>query len=105
MGWHDGDFIYLSPDGSFQAVARFCREAGEFFPVRSERVLRDFNREGVSECAAGRNTTTATVGGRKRRVLKLRRDRAESLLGEALPGSLDSEDSGTEGTAGTASKE
>jgi hypothetical protein len=105
VGWQDADFIYLLPDASFQAVARFCREAGEFFPVRSERVLRDFNREGVSECAAGRNTTTATVGGRKRRVLKLRRDRAESLLGEALPGSLDSEDSGTEGTAGTASKE
>jgi hypothetical protein len=99
VGWQDGEFIYLLADASFQAVARFCKETGEFFPVRSERLLRDLNREEVSECAEGRNTTTATVGGKKRRVLKLRRDRAEALLGEGLPGSLDS------GTAGTASEE
>ena len=98
----DEDFVYLLPDASFQAVAQFCRESGEFFPVRSERLLRDFNREQVSECAAGRNTATVNVGGQKRRLLKLRRDRAEVLLGEALPGSLDS---GTAGTAGTASEE
>ena len=90
VGWQDKDFIYLLPDASFQAVAQFCKEAGEFFPVRSERLIRDFNREEVSECTAGRNTATANVGGQKRRVLKLRRDRAETLLGEALPGSLDS---------------
>jgi hypothetical protein len=99
VGWHDEEFIYLLADASFQSVSRFCREAGEFFPVRSERLLRDFKREGVSDCAEGRNTTTATVGGQKRRVLKLWRDRAEALLGEALPGSFDT------GTAGTASEE
>ena len=102
VGWQDGDFIYLLPDASFQAVAQFCKETGEFFPVRSERLMHDFNREEVSECAARRNTTTVNVGGQKRRVLKLNRDRAEALLGEALPGSLDS---GTKGTAGTASEE
>jgi hypothetical protein len=102
VGWRDQDFVYLLPDAAFQAVVRFCREAGEFFPVHRERLLRDFNREGVSVCAAGRNTTTAWLGGQKRRVLKLRRDRVEVLLGEALP---DSSDSGTEGTAGTASQE
>jgi hypothetical protein len=102
VGWHDEEFIYLLADASYQSVLRFCREAGESFPVRRDRLLHDFNREGVSECAEGRNTTTATVGGQKRRVLKLRRDRAEALLGEALPGSLDS---GTEGTAGTTSEE
>jgi hypothetical protein len=102
VGWQDGDFVYLLPDASFQAVAQFCKEAGEFFPVRSERLMRDFNREEVSECAAGRNTTTVNVGGQKRRVLKLRRDRAEAFLGEAL---LGSRDSGTEGTAGTAPDE
>jgi hypothetical protein len=89
VGWQDENFIFLLPDASFQAVAQFCREAGEFFPVRCERLLRDFNREEVSECAAGRNTTTARVGGQTRRVLKLRRDRAEALLGEELPSSLD----------------
>jgi DNA polymerase-1 len=102
VGWQDNDSIYLVSDASYQAVARFCRDSGESFPVRSERLLRDFNREGVSECAAGRNTTTTRLGGQKRRVLKLRRDRAEELLGEALPGSSDF---GTEGTAGTASEE
>jgi Bifunctional DNA primase/polymerase, N-terminal/Domain of unknown function (DUF927) len=102
VGWQDENFIYLLADASFQAVAQFCKDAGEFFPVRSERLMRDFNREEVSECAAGRNTTTVNVGGQKRRVLKLRRDRVEALLGEALPGSMGS---GTEGTAGTAPEE
>jgi hypothetical protein len=102
VGWQDAHFLYLLPEASFTAVASFCREAGEFFPIRSDRLLRDLNREEVSDCATDRNTNTATVGGQKRRVLKLRRDRAETLLGEAMPGSADS---GTEGTAGTASEE
>ena len=86
VGWQDEDFVYLIPDAAFQAVARFCRDSGEFFPVRSERLFRDLNREGLSECNEGRNTTTVRLGGQVRRVVKVRRADAEALLGEALPG-------------------
>jgi hypothetical protein len=85
IGWQDEDFVYLIPEAAFQAVARFCRDSGEPFPVRSERIWRDLNREGLSESATGRNTTTARLGGAVRRVVKLKRVEAEALLGEALP--------------------
>jgi hypothetical protein len=101
VGRHDGEFIYLIPDAAFQAVARFCRDAGEFFPVRSERLLRDLNKEGLSDCAEGRNTTTVTLGGQKRRVVKIWCDPAEALIGETLHGFSNA---GTERTARTASE-
>jgi hypothetical protein len=84
VGWCDDEFIYLMPEAAFNSVARFCRETGEFFPIRSERLLRDFSKEGYSDCVEGRNTAVVTLGGRKRRVVRLRRDRVEELLGEAL---------------------
>lgn len=87
VGWQDGDYVYLISDAAYQAVARFCRDAGEFFPVRSERLFRDLNREGLTECAEGRNTATTRVGGQVRRVVQVKRAQVEALLGEALPGS------------------
>ena len=99
VGWQDEDFLYLMPDAAFNAVARFCRESGEFFPVTRERLLRDLNKEGFSDCSEGRNTATVTLGGRKSRVAKLSRERVETLLGEVIPyGNL------TPGTAGTGSE-
>jgi hypothetical protein len=98
VGWQDEEFIYLVPDAAFQSVARFCREAGEYFPVRSERLWRDLNQEGVSECAEGRHSTTATIGGQKRRVAKLFRERVENLIGEAWPRSTSLGTIGTDGT-------
>lgn len=85
VGWGDDDSIYLVPESAFGAVARFCREAGEPFPVRQERLLRDLAREGLSECDPERYTTTARIGGRSRRVLRLRRQEVEGVLGEELP--------------------
>ena len=84
VGWQDDEFLYLIPDAAFNAVARFCKDAGEFFPVRSERLLRDLNKDGFSDCVEGRNTATVTLGGRKRRVARLLRERVEALLGEHL---------------------
>ena len=86
VGWQDTDFVYLIPDVAYQAVARFCRDAGEFFPVRCDRLIRDLNREGLSECSDGRNTATVRVGGQVRRVVRLKRIESEALLGEPLPG-------------------
>ena len=84
IGWYDHDSLYLIPDAGFQAVARFCREAGEPFPVRQGRLLRDLSQQGLSECSAGRHTITARVGGRPRRVLHLKRRAIERLLDEKV---------------------
>jgi hypothetical protein len=98
VGWQDGEFIYLVPDAAFQTVARFCRDAGEYFPIRSERLWRDLNQEGISDCADGRNSATATIGGQKRRVARLIRERVEDLIGEAWPRSSSEGTIRTDGT-------
>jgi hypothetical protein len=85
VGWQDEEFVYLMPEAAFNSVARFCRESGEFFPVRFDRLLCDLNKEGISDCVDGRNTATVTLGGKKRRVVRLWRDRVDALLGEFLP--------------------
>ncbi len=85
VGWQDEDSIYLIPDAAFQAVVRFCRDSGEPFPMRQQRLMRDLAQENLSECDPGRHTTTARVGGGTRRVLCLRRAAVEDLLGEQFP--------------------
>ena len=35
MGWHDDDFLYLLAEASYQRVAKFCRESGGYFPIKS----------------------------------------------------------------------
>jgi len=99
VGWQDEDFVYLLPEASYQALARFCRDVGEPFPVRIARLREDLNKEGISESSTGRNSATVIVGGQKRRVWKLKRQAIEALIGETLPGS---KEIGTDGTAGTA---
>ncbi len=85
LGWYDDDFVYLNPDAAFAAVARFCRDQGEPFPVRHERLLRDFADERISECNPRRHTKMARVGGSSRRTLCLRRAAVRAVLGEELP--------------------
>lgn len=85
LGWHDAEHLYLLPEAVFRAVARFCREAGEPFPVREERLRRDLAREGLTACDPGRHTRMIRVGGRPRRVLAVRRAAMETLLGEGEP--------------------
>ena len=84
VGWEDGESIYLTPDSTYRAVAHFCRDAGEPFPVRQVRLTSDLAREGLTECDAGRHTTTACIGGHTCRVLRLNKRAVEAFLGEEL---------------------
>ena len=74
----------MIPDAVFAAVGHFCRDSGEAFPVRQERLLRDLSREGLSECGPGRYTNTVRLGGHVRRVLKLSREAVNGVLGEEI---------------------
>ncbi|MBI3458453.1 MAG: DUF3854 domain-containing protein [Candidatus Rokubacteria bacterium] len=88
LGWQDDEALYFIPEAAFGAVSRACREAGEPFPVRSTRLLKDLAEERLSECDADRHTTTAKIGGRSKRVLKLTRAAVAALLGEDFPSPL-----------------
>ncbi len=85
LGWQDDEALYLLPEAAFQAVARFCRESGELFPIRQERLKKDLAKEGLMECDPGRYTRTVKIAGRTRRVLSLKRAGVETLLGETFP--------------------
>jgi hypothetical protein len=85
LGWQDEEALYLLPEAAHMAVARFCRDAGEPFPVRRERLLKDLALEQLAECDAERHTRSARVGGAKRRVVYLKRPEVVALLGEDFP--------------------
>lgn len=85
IGWHDGEFLYLLPEATFAAVVRFCRDTGEHFPTRQERLKRDLAKEGISECETGRFTNNLWVGRHTRRILKLKVDAIQTLLGAGIP--------------------
>jgi hypothetical protein len=84
LGWVDAEALYLLPEAAYEAVARFCHQTGEPFPIREERLTRDLKIDGLSECDPKRLTRTVAIGGRTRRVLKLHRAAVETLTGEAI---------------------
>src|SRR5262249_41902591 len=73
LGWQDEESLFLTPEASYQAVSRFCGDAGEPFAIREYRLRDDLIREGLAEADPRRHTSTAKIAGRSRRVLRLRR--------------------------------
>jgi hypothetical protein len=86
IGWYDDEFIYSLPEAAYEAVARFCRECGEVFPLRQERLAREFHQDGLSDRDREHYTVVARVGGQLRRVIRLHRNKVEQFVGEPLPG-------------------
>jgi len=84
IGWVDTNFWYLIPEASYLAVVRFCRDTSEPFPIRRERLQRDLEKDGISECDKGRLTRQVKIAGYPRRVLKIDIKKVEALLGESL---------------------
>jgi len=70
VGWRDPEYLYLLPDATFQAVARFCHDTGDHLP-RSERIKRDLKKDGISECDGDRLTKRVRIGDLLPRVLQL----------------------------------
>jgi hypothetical protein len=89
LGWQDDDALYLLPEATWYAVTRFCRETGELFPIREDRLRRDLAKEGLSDSVADRHTATIRIGGRKRRLMRIKRGPAETIVGEAFPSRLE----------------
>lgn len=85
LGWVDDESVYLLPELSYRAVSTFARESNHPFTTSLDRLRRDFAKEGLSQCEAGRNTTTVRIGGKSRRVLKLDRSAVERAIEHDLP--------------------
>jgi hypothetical protein len=87
VGWEDEGNYYFIPNAIYQAVARFCREAGESFPVGQTRLQQDLRREHLSQTETNRTTCTVWIAGVSRRVLCLRKSAVATVLGQAGPDS------------------
>jgi hypothetical protein len=77
--------LYLGPEASYRAVARFYRDAGEPYPLRQVRLFQELAEAKLSDPDKGRTTRTWRIGGKMRRVLRLDRHQVETLLGEEFP--------------------
>jgi len=84
LGWQDPEYLYLIPEATYTEVARVCRDAGEPFTTREERLRRDLAREGFTVCDPDRQTKTIRVDGRTHRVLCLKRLMVEELTEDGL---------------------
>ena len=81
LGWFDAEWLYLLPEATFAAVVRFCRDTGEHFPIRQERLKKDLVKAGISKTDMGRLTATVRFGTHIKRVLQLDLAAVEKLLG------------------------
>ncbi len=88
LGWRDEDYLYLIPDAAFMAVSRFCRDTGEPLSTRLGRLKRDLSEDKVSEVDQDRLTTTIKINTKTRRVLRLKIEPIEDLLGEEFPATV-----------------
>ena len=85
IGWYDTDFLNLIPEASHKVVSRFCQETGEPLSTGLERLKKDLSEEKISESDQGRLTATVWIGGKTKRVLKLRIAAINGLLEEDFP--------------------
>ena len=81
LGWRDDEWFYLLPEATFAAVSRFCRDTGEQYPIRENRLRKDLAQAGISDCHAGHLTTTKRIGTDVHRVLKLNIKKIEVITG------------------------
>jgi hypothetical protein len=80
VGWRDADYLYLLPEATFQAVARFCHDTRDHLP-RSDRLKRDLKKDGISECDENRLTRRVRIGEHLPRVLQLNIGTIEKAVG------------------------
>jgi hypothetical protein len=88
VGWYDEDYAYLLPDAARRRVATFMRESGEAWAHSPHALHQALVRKGfVVPAPDGRPEVQVSVGGGKRRVLRVH---LAALQGGPVPGFLGS---------------
>ena len=73
IGYENEDFYYLHTDIVHKAVRKLCDEQGESFTISQKSLLKALADEGIIEIASGQNTKQVRIGGKKMRMLCLRK--------------------------------
>ena len=81
IGYEDENYYYLLLDVSHKAVKRLCGEQDEGFAISAKSLAKALADEGLIEPGDnGTNTRTMRFGGRLKRVMLLRKDKANKLV-------------------------
>lgn len=81
IGYEDETYYYLLLDVSHKAVKRLCGEQDEGFAISAKSLAKALADEGLIEPGDnGTNTRTMRFGGRLKRVMLLRKDKANKLV-------------------------
>lgn len=81
IGYEDENYYYLMLDASHKAVKRLCGEQDEGFAISAKSLAKALADEGLIEPGDnGTNTRTMRFGGRLKRVMLLRKDKANKLV-------------------------
>ena len=81
IGYEDETYYYLLLDVSHKAVKRLCGEQDEGFAISAKSLAKALADEGLIEPGDnGTNTRTMRFGGRLKRVMLLRKEKANKLV-------------------------
>lgn len=81
IGYEDETYYYLMLDASHKAVKRLCGEQDEGFAISAKSLSKALADEGlIEQDESGTNTKTMRFGGRLKRVMLLRKDKANKLV-------------------------
>ncbi len=79
LGYEDDEYLYLLPELAFKVVRRFCEEQGESFAGTQKSLLKAMAEEGLILPGTNQNTKPLRLGTRQKRVIFLRKDKAEAI--------------------------
>lgn len=80
IGYEDETYDYLLLDAAHKAVKRLCGEQDEGFAISAKSLAKALADEGLIGTKDGANTQTMWFGGKLKRVMLLRKDRAGKLV-------------------------
>lgn len=75
IGWVDAEYVYLMGEAAYKVVSEFVRKAGSNFPLKQSALYKQLARKGILIPGSGdRLSVSERIGGKTRRVYRLRRD-------------------------------
>jgi len=80
IGYEDDDYYYLMLDVSHKEVKRLCCEQDEGFAISAKSLAAALADEGLIESNGGKNTQPIRFGGKLKRVMLLKKDKANEVV-------------------------
>lgn len=81
LGYEDEEYYYLFFESTQRAVKKFCDDQGEGFTISTKALGKALVDEGFINTDTGENTRTMRFGSKTKRVILLRKEMVENVMG------------------------